>query len=137
MGRRSRAQSANGIDSANDVTGGVRRISFADVGQGLWIAEDRQSFLELGQVLGAEDDSDRAPVAGDRDALVLVLDTVDDIAEVIADVAKGFNGPAHNCGALTAPASTTKARSSALRGLPAGVAGVEQIPDDSLTRMNW
>jgi hypothetical protein len=33
---------------------------------------------------------------------VLVLDAVDDIAEVIAHVAKRFNGHGHNCGALTA-----------------------------------
>jgi hypothetical protein len=31
-----------------------------------------------------------------------VLDAVDDVAEVIADVAEGFNGHGHNCGALTA-----------------------------------
>jgi hypothetical protein len=30
---------------------------------------------------------------------VLVLDAIDDIAEVIAHVAKGFNGHGHNCGA--------------------------------------
>lgn len=41
MGLRSRAQGANGLDSANDVTGGIR-LGFADVGQGLRVAEDRQ-----------------------------------------------------------------------------------------------
>jgi hypothetical protein len=102
MRRRSRAQSANGIDSANDVTSGVGRISFADVGQCLWVAEDRQGFLELGQVLWAKDDGDRPSVARDRDALVLVLDAVYDFAEVIPDVAKRFNRHAHNCGALPA-----------------------------------
>jgi hypothetical protein len=65
------------------------------------VAEDREGFLELGKVLGAEDDGDRASVARDRDALVLVLDAVDDVAEVIADVAEGFNGHDHNCGAST------------------------------------
>ena len=47
----SRAQGANGIDSADDVTGGIRGIGLADVGQGLRVTEDRQGFLELGQVL--------------------------------------------------------------------------------------
>jgi hypothetical protein len=88
-GRGSRPQSANGIDSANDVTGGIRRIGFADVGQSLWVTEDRQGFLELGQVLRAEDDGDRASVARDRDALVLVLDAIDDIAEVMRTSRRG------------------------------------------------
>ncbi len=68
-------------------------------GKGLWVAEDRQGLFVFGQVLGAENNGDGASVAGDRDALVLLLDAVDDLAEVVADGATRLNGHAHNRGA--------------------------------------
>lgn len=95
----SRAQGANGINSADKVAGGVCRIRLADVGQGLRVTEDGQGLLEFGQVLGAEDDGDGSAVAGDGDALVFALHPRDHIAEVVADVAEWLNGHVHNCGA--------------------------------------
>jgi hypothetical protein len=95
----SRAQGANGINSADNVAGSIGRIGLADVGQGLWVTEDRQGLLEFGQVLGAEDDGDGPAVARDGDAVVFALYSRDHIAEMVADIAKWLNGHGHNCGA--------------------------------------
>ncbi len=60
-----------------DVATGVGGIGLSDVGEGLWVAEHRQGLLQLGEVLGAEQDGDLAAVAGDGHPFVVLLNPVD------------------------------------------------------------
>lgn len=65
---RSRPEGSDCVDAAYDVTGAVGGIGLADVGQGCGVVKDLQGLLELGQVIGTEDDRRRAAVTGDGDS---------------------------------------------------------------------
>ena len=70
-------QASHRVNSADDIAAYVGRACFADVGERLAIAEDRQRLLELGEVFGADQDGGLATVARDDDAFVLTLDSID------------------------------------------------------------
>ena len=58
---------------------------------------------------GLDDHRGSATVAGDGHSLVLALDPVDDVAEVVSDLAQRLNAHDHNCGA---PPPTVQATTS-------------------------
>lgn len=80
------AQCAHCLYPAHDVVTGIGGISLADVRQRIRVSEYLEGLLDLGQVVGADQDRGRAPVAGEGDAFVLVLDAVNDLAEVVTDL---------------------------------------------------
>ena len=78
---------SDGTNATNDVTAAVGGVRLANIGQCSGVAEDREGLLELGKVVGTDDDRSRSTVAGDRHPLVLVLDAVDDFAQVVTNLA--------------------------------------------------
>jgi ligand-binding sensor protein len=82
---RSPAQLANCIDATEDVAACVCGVGLSDVLKRGRVAEHLDGFLELGQILNADQDSGDTTIAGDDDTLVLMLDAIDDLAEVVAN----------------------------------------------------
>src|SRR5579859_6170710 len=95
---RSPAELSHRIYPADDVAARVGLVGFADVGQGLWVAEDVDGLLHLGQILGADQDGRRVTVAGQHDPFMGVLDPVDELGQVVADGPQRFDAHGHNCG---------------------------------------
>ena len=50
-GHGSRPKGADGVNASDDLTGGIRRIRLADIGESLGVAEDSQGLLQLGKGL--------------------------------------------------------------------------------------
>src|SRR6478735_12279204 len=97
---RSSPEAADGLDAADDVTAGVRRVGLADVGQGLGVTEDRDCLLELSEVIWTDDDGGIVTVVCDDHSLMLVFNAIDDLGQVVADGPQWFGGRhGHNCGA--------------------------------------
>ncbi len=100
MGARSSpAEAPDGVNAAKDVSSRVGNVSFPDVCKGRRVGEDVDRLLQLRQILGTDQHRGRATVAGDDDPLVLLLDTVDNLAEVVANRPQGLCAHGHNCGA--------------------------------------
>ena len=77
-----------GVHAAHDISAGVGGVSLANVSKRVRVAEHSYRLLELGEVLGTDEDGGVAAVAGDDDPLVPALDPIDQLREVIADSAK-------------------------------------------------
>ena len=85
-----------------DVATGVGGIGLSDVGGGLWVAEHRQGLLQLGEVLGAEQDGDLAAAAGDGHPFVVLLNRVDQLRQVVSNGSQRLSRHGHNGGELDA-----------------------------------
>jgi len=71
------AKRSHGIGSAHDITGRDRGLCGLQRTYRIGVTEHRNRLFEAGQIVGA-DEHDRWPaVAGDDDAFMFVLDTVD------------------------------------------------------------
>jgi hypothetical protein len=87
MARRgSLAEPEYGIHPADNVTAGVRRIGFPDVGERFRISEDVYGLLKLREVLWADENCCRVAVTGQYDPLVLTLHAIDVLREMVTDV---------------------------------------------------
>ena len=100
-------QSANRGDTANHISASVSRIGLADVRQCVGVSEDVEGLLELGKVVWADEDRGRTTVTSHGDALTLTLHPVDDVAEMVADLAERLNPHGNKCGARLSVAPPT------------------------------
>lgn len=114
----SRTQSSDCLDSSQDVAVSVRCVGLADVGERFGIAEHREGLLQLFEVVRAQDDGCGLAVTRDGDSVMLALDAVDNVAEVVANLAERLDTHGHNCGParLASATSGPQRRMDALRG---------------------
>jgi hypothetical protein len=84
--RRSLAEPEYGIHPADNVTAGIRRVGFSDVGERFGISEDVYGLLKLREILWADENCCRVAVTGQYDPLMLALHTIDVLREMVADV---------------------------------------------------
>ena len=97
-GHRSWAQGANRLGAPHDVAPPIGSIGLPYVSQRLRVAEHCQGLFEFGKVFRAKNHGSGTTVARDRDALMLSLDAINNVAEVISDLAKRMDAHGHNCG---------------------------------------
>jgi hypothetical protein len=79
------SQAAYGIYAANNVAARVGGVALADVREGCRVAEYVECLLQLREIVGADQHRRDMPVTGEDDALMLMLNTIDHLAEVVAD----------------------------------------------------
>jgi len=94
------AKRSHGIGSAHDITGRDRGLCGLQRTYRIGVTEHRNRLFEAGQIVGA-DEHDRWPaVAGDDDAFMFVLDTVDVLRETILYRSKGLSAHGYNCATI-------------------------------------
>ena len=84
--RGSPAESEYGIHPADNVTAGIRRVGFSDVGECFGIPEDVYGLLKLREILWADENCRRMAVTGQYDPLMLALHAIDVLREMVADL---------------------------------------------------
>lgn len=91
----------------------------------MWVAEDIDGLLQLGEILRADQDGRHVTVAGQHDPLVLVFHAVDKLRQMIADRAQRLDAHGHNCGPTRALVSNAagKPTTAPRRAAAAGYVG--------------
>jgi hypothetical protein len=83
LSRPSRPQAPHRVDSAHYITARVRGVRLADIRKRVRITQNSERFLELREVLSANQHSRITAVASDHHAVMLTFDTVNELGEVV------------------------------------------------------